>query len=805
MRATSVARVMVGLAVVAAATLTMVAVQAPAPQAATPIVRAAFYYPWYPGAWTQHGVTPYTNYTPSDGYYSSNDPTIIKQQIASMQYGHLDAGIISWWGQGSQEDAVVPSDLAAADGTGFKWSLYYEPEGYGDPSAAQIQSDLTYIKAKYAGNPNYLTIDGEPVIFVYADPNDSCGMAQRWSQANAAEGFYTVLKVFSGYTSCGADASAWHQYAPAGAEDHQQGYSFSVSPGFYKSGEAAPRLARNVAAWAQDVNDMVASKEPLQLVTTFNEWGEGSAVESAAQWASPSGYGSYLDVLHNEIPAPPPASTGQGGTTTTTGGAGTGSGPSTTATISVPAQAATYVQAGLPAANYDGVTPLRDSFRAYRTLLQFATDIPAGSTIVSASLTIDPLVTRSGTFQVHPSANFDPTTVTWADRPVRDATVLGTSDPPTAGAELTIPLDGLAPSALTNLALTFSTPGLIESINGAGTANPPILTITTAAPDSPSGTGGQGATPGAPPTTMPPTTMPPTTTIPTTTTATTTTPTGTPNAYCGTRTGAPTTSKLMVIYEENHGLSSITSSSAPHISSLASSCALATNYQALTHPSLPNYLASTSGLSYASSPWTSDCDPTSAACTTANDNIFNQVGVGGWRSYAESMTSNCQRNSSGNYATKHNPAAYYTDLGAACPVSDVPLGTPTAGNLLNDVVNGALPTVSTVTPNLVDDMHDGTIAQGDAWLAQWIPEIVAGPDYQSGQLTIVILWDEGSGSGNVASVVPAIVISPFVTPGSTTSTLLTHYSLLRSEEEVAGVPLLGLASSATSLRSAFGF
>jgi len=60
-------------------------VHAPAPRAATPIVRAAFCVPWCPGAWTHHGVTPYTNYVSSDGCYSSNDPAIIKQQIASMR------------------------------------------------------------------------------------------------------------------------------------------------------------------------------------------------------------------------------------------------------------------------------------------------------------------------------------------------------------------------------------------------------------------------------------------------------------------------------------------------------------------------------------------------------------------------------------------------------------------------------------------------------------------------------------------------------------------------------------------------
>ncbi len=279
----------------------------PTAQSATPIIRAAFYYPWFPGAWTQNGIYPYTKYTPSNGYYSSNDASVVKQQIAAMQYGHLDAGIISWWGQPpSPEDSVVPTDLAAAAGTGFKWSLYYEPEGIGDPSVAQIQSDLRYIKAKYASDSSYLTIAGKPVLFVYADANDGCGMATRWSQANASEGFYTVLKVFPGYAACADQPSSWHQYAPATAEDHQPGFSFSISPGFNKADETAPRLARNLATWNQNIKDMVASNEPLQLVTTFNEWGEGTSVENATQWATPSGYGAYLDVLHNDIPLTPP-------------------------------------------------------------------------------------------------------------------------------------------------------------------------------------------------------------------------------------------------------------------------------------------------------------------------------------------------------------------------------------------------------------------------------------------------------------------------------------------------------------------
>ena len=290
---------------------------------------------------------------------------------------------------------------------------------------------------------------------------------------------------------------------------------------------------------------------------------------------------------------------------------------------------------------------------------------------------------------------------------------------------------------------------------------------------------------------------------PTTASSSTAAPAG--NVYCGTKHGSPATTKLMVIYEENTDASSIYgSASAPTINKYAADCGSAQNYQALTHPSLPNYMASTSGLSYASDPWTSDCDP-GGTCLTGNDNIFHQVGASGWKAYAESMTTNCQTGSSGSYASKHNPAMYYTDVGAQCPTNDVPLGITSSGALHSDVVDGSLPTFSTVTPNLDNDMHDGSVQQADSWLAGWIPQIVASTDYQSGHLTIVIVWDEGSGDGDVPSTVAMIVMSPYVVPGTKSSTYFTHYSLLGAAEGVAGVPLVGGAVAANNLRTAFGF
>jgi hypothetical protein len=268
------------------------------PPTSTNPVRAAFYYPWFPEAWNQSGMNPFTHYHPSLGFYDGASPTVIANHIKAMQYANISMGIASWWGQGSQTDAKMPALLSTAAGTGFKWSIYYEPEGSTDPSPSQIALDLAYINSHYGSDPAFYKIDGRPVIFVYAQAADGCDMASRWAQANASHADYIVLKLFVGYASCASQPDQWHQYAPAVAEDHQAGHSFTISPGFWLA-TAGVRLARDLSRWQQDVAAMVGSGEPWQLVTTFNEWGEGTSVESATEWASASGYGAYLDVLHN--------------------------------------------------------------------------------------------------------------------------------------------------------------------------------------------------------------------------------------------------------------------------------------------------------------------------------------------------------------------------------------------------------------------------------------------------------------------------------------------------------------------------
>lgn len=266
-------------------------------------IRAAFYYPWFPEAWKQNGMDPFTHYQPTAGFYSQDDAAVIQAQISAMQYGKIEAGISSWWGQGTPTDKRFPFLLAEGEKTGFYWAAYYEQEGYQDPPVTAIQSDLAYLQKQYASSKAYLKVDGRMVVFVYADSNDRCSMVDRWVKANTVNA-YLVLKVFPGYHSCTSQPDGWHQYAPATAEKPVGKSSFTISPGFWKAGVSQPDLPRDLQRWNSDIRAMMASDAPWQLVTTFNEWGEGTAVEGAQEWQSPSGYGLYLDALHNDGKTP---------------------------------------------------------------------------------------------------------------------------------------------------------------------------------------------------------------------------------------------------------------------------------------------------------------------------------------------------------------------------------------------------------------------------------------------------------------------------------------------------------------------
>jgi hypothetical protein len=109
------------------------------------------------------------------------------------------------------------------------------------------------------------------------------------------------MKAFARYASCPAQPDAWHQYSGS-RDEYVVTSAFMISPGFDEARESAPRLPRDLDRWRHDIADMVASNAPWQLVISFNEWPEGTAIEDASEWQTASGYGAYLDALHEVLP-----------------------------------------------------------------------------------------------------------------------------------------------------------------------------------------------------------------------------------------------------------------------------------------------------------------------------------------------------------------------------------------------------------------------------------------------------------------------------------------------------------------------
>jgi hypothetical protein len=277
----------------------------------------------------------------------------------------------------------------------------------------------------------------------------------------------------------------------------------------------------------------------------------------------------------------------------------------------------------------------------------------------------------------------------------------------------------------------------------------------------------------------------------------------------------PVVAHVVWIFMENKSEGKVVGSRrAPFIQSLLAACGLATNYHNISHPSLPNYLAATSGSTHGVA---SDCGP--ATCSQSGPSIFGQLQAAHrkWRSYVESMPVNCDPSNAGTYATKHNPAVYYKALGAGCKASDVPLEGATG--LARDLARGELPALAVIVPNTCDDMHSCPISIGDAWLQSWVGRIVSTRAYVAGQVVVFITWDEGEvrgvvpgencalNPGDESCHVAMLVLSEHTTPGTQDSRAYTHYSLLLTTEQLLGLRgRLGQAAEpgTLSMRSGFG-
>ncbi len=257
----------------------------------------------------------------------------------------------------------------------------------------------------------------------------------------------------------------------------------------------------------------------------------------------------------------------------------------------------------------------------------------------------------------------------------------------------------------------------------------------------------------------------------------------------------PAARHVWVIVMENRADTSIIGrKNAPYLNSLIAQYGLATNYHALVHGSQPNYVALFSG-------GLQGVKGNEIVSLSAR-NLADQLDAAGltWRVYAQNVPPNCFAGAtatggpdgSGTYARKHEPAISFADIAhnpARCSrITDFSAFDPTAANF------------ELIVPNLQNDMHNGTTAQGDTFLRQFVPRILASSAWQSGS-PLFITWDEGKQTGD--NKVATLVIAKSVTPGYRSGVAHTHYSLLHTVEQLLGVPCLGQACKANTLSEFF--
>jgi hypothetical protein len=254
---------------------------------------------------------------------------------------------------------------------------------------------------------------------------------------------------------------------------------------------------------------------------------------------------------------------------------------------------------------------------------------------------------------------------------------------------------------------------------------------------------------------------------------------------------------IFLIVMENHAAGQIIGSpAAPYINALASRYALATAYSALFHPSLPNYIALTSGSNQGI---TDDRSPPSAGYAVNAVNIADRVQASGrtWKQYGESMPSSGYANDTALYATRHVPFLYYKDVldNAARLKSHVVPFAQLAADLKSA---GTTPDYAFITPNLCDDMHDCSVAAGDKWLSRVVPAILRSPAFTTSRSLLVITWDEGTASDNR---VATILAGSGARLGYRSARPFDHYSLLHTIEAAWGLkPLTANDARAATMR-----
>jgi hypothetical protein len=247
---------------------------------------------------------------------------------------------------------------------------------------------------------------------------------------------------------------------------------------------------------------------------------------------------------------------------------------------------------------------------------------------------------------------------------------------------------------------------------------------------------------------------------------------------------------VVVVFENKEDSSIAGNTDAPTFNALARRYATLTEYDAVAHPSLPNYLALVSGSTHGIS---SDCTD----CVVRARSLADTLAAAGktWKTYAEDLPyPGFTGGSAGRYAKKHDPFLYFRDVADSRARRDRVVPFTQFGR---DLARRRLPDFSLLIPNLCDDMHDCSVATGDAWLKSHVVPLLHSTELRGG--VVFVVFDEGSSDTGGGGHVEALALGPTVRHGSRFTRSTNHYGLLRTIEDAWHLRRLGYSRTGTPI------
>ena len=257
---------------------------------------------------------------------------------------------------------------------------------------------------------------------------------------------------------------------------------------------------------------------------------------------------------------------------------------------------------------------------------------------------------------------------------------------------------------------------------------------------------------------------------------------------------------IVLIVFENKGFDTVVGNSLmPNFNTLAQQNTLLTQYYAVRHPSLPNYLSLIGGDTFGVD---SDCNNCFIDAPSLPD-LIEESGRS-WKTYQEDMPEPCFLGDQGEYFQKHNPFVYFDPIRldrTRCDGNVVPLTA-----LEKDIEASALPNFMFITPDICNDSHDCSLDVTDRWLGDMLATLVPALDLQGKPYLLVLVFDEAPKPdfpGRLVEIggghIPVVLYSPLARNGFEDPTFYNHYSLLKTISAAWKLPYLGHAADNSTL------